>query len=52
MEGYLAELKLTKLGNSDRAASGEAFNHKRGIEVNIINRVLWMQEEDDETHQI
>lgn len=44
-------MKLTKLGNSDRAASGAAFNHKRDIEGDTINRVLWMQEEDDETYQ-
>lgn len=52
MEGYVAELKLTKLGNSDRAASGATFNHKRDIEGDTINRVPWMQEEDDETYQI
>lgn len=52
MKGYLAELKLTKLGNSDRAALGAAFNHKRDIEDDVINIVWWRQEEDDETHQI
>lgn len=52
VERYVAELKLTKLGNSDRAASGATFNHKRDIEGDTINRVPWMQEEDDETYQI
>lgn len=51
MKGCLAELELTKLGNSDRAASGAAANHKRDIEDDAIDRVLWRQEEDDETHQ-
>lgn len=51
MKGYLAELELTKLGNSDRAASGAAANHKIDIEDDVIDRELWRQEADDETHQ-
>lgn len=37
VKGCLDELELTKLGNSDRAVSGAAFNHKRDIESDAID---------------
>lgn len=38
VKGCLAELELTKLGNSERAVSRAAFNHKRDIEGDAIDR--------------
>lgn len=44
-------MKLTKLGNSERAVSGAAFNHKRDIEGEAIDKAGAHAERDDETHQ-
>lgn len=44
-------MKLTKLGNSERAVSGAAFNHKRDIEGEAIDKAGALVERDDETHQ-